>query len=113
MMGSLVPIVVTLMSGLAFQVDLFIMCMRRQFEVNRAVGSDRWKYLGQEEQALYRKLNRDSLWITVIFVLCCFGIIYSVVQIIALHHCETSLWNVTGCVTHEQINKAQDHDVPN
>lgn len=99
---SLLPICVTLLSGFAFQLDLFVMCIRRQLEVNNAVDL-RWHLLKDDDKSLYRKLNRGSFCIFLIFAVCAILIGYSCVQIVKLHGCKTSLWNMDGCVTVHEI----------
>lgn len=108
---ALLPILVTLAAGLASQIDLFIMCVKRQFEVHEQIYS-RVPSLPEpyrtEVDASYKHLMKRSTWITVIFLFCVFVIGYSVMQIILLHTCETSLWNFAinpfdGCVTPEQL----------
>merc|ERR1712113_843483 len=61
--GPLVPIIVTLLTGFASQLDLFIMCIKRQFEVNKHVKS-RYGDLDDDDQSLYTLLMRNSCFIT-------------------------------------------------
>jgi len=110
---NLLPLVVTLLTGLASQLDLFTTCMAKQWLVHTEI-SGHVEKLGSQEQETFGRLRFFSVVILVLFALCVWGISYSVVQMFALHACPTSLWNFKGfsletwfndgCVSLDTIN---------
>jgi len=107
LLPELLPIIMTLLTGLATQVDVVYMCYRRYFEVSAAI-RHRHKFLTDAGKDSMRTLIINNFLIFGLTLLCMWGIGYSVMQLFAMYHCDTSLWNWawplnSGCVPRLEI----------
>merc|ERR1712194_165795 len=103
---ALLPILVTLFTGLATMVDLVISCVSRQkmLRDNIAEDDDWWSQMDEDRQRKYLRSVYFTVAICLIFAFCAYGIFYSLMQVILVHRCETSLWNWSGCVMQSQLD---------
>merc|ERR1712187_627606 len=103
---ELAPIVVTLLSGLLFQMDILYTCLRAHWRVHRELAS-RWRLLAETKDAVResRVLLWNSFKICFLFSASFSLIAYTCLQAVRLHYCKTSLWNLDGCVTVAEIDR--------
>lgn len=93
---ALAPIIVTLFTGLFTQIDLVLTI----FKANKKVHAE----LKTNEES--RMICRSNLNTAIILAIAIFGAGfsgYSVLQLLMIRTCESSLWNWTGCVEERDV----------